>query len=277
MNQRSGPDLVDPYADLPELYDLEHAGFSEDIELYLRLAEVVGDPILELGCGTGRVLGPLAAAGHRITGIDRSRPMLDRARSVLQVQTHSSTNAKCVTLVEGSMTEAERAPGGPFGLVIFSLNGLMHLSARVEQRAALASARRALDPRGMLVIDLLNPTPELLTSLDGRVRHEGSWRKSNGTLVDRFSVRTQDSAEQRIDTELWYDLVDPAGHIRRVRSGFPMRYLVASELALLLELTGFVEWKMYGSYDLDPYEDGSDRLIVTAEVTPSYGSRESEV
>ena len=56
-----------------------------------------------------------------------------------------------------------------------------------------------------------------------------------------------------------------------------MRYLVASELALLLELTGFVEWKMYGSYDLDPYDDGSDRLIVTAEVTPSYGSRESEV
>jgi hypothetical protein len=167
------------------------------------------------------------------------------------------------------MTEAERAPGGPFGLVIFSLNGLMHLSARVEQRAALASARQALDPRGMLVIDLLNPTPELLTSLDGRVRHEGSWRKSDRTIVDRFSVRTQDSAEQSVDTELWYDLVNPAGHIRRVRSGFPMRYLVASELTLLLELTGFVEWKMYGSYDLDPYEDGSDRLIVTAEVTPS--------
>jgi SAM-dependent methyltransferase len=269
MNQRSGPDLVDPYADLPELYDLEHAGLSEDIDLYLRLAEVVGDPILELGCGTGRVLGPLAAAGHRITGIDRSRPMLDRARSVLLGQAHSSTNSKRVTLVEGSMTEAERAPGGPFGLVIFSLNGLMHLSVKAEQRAALASARRALDPRGMLVIDLLNPTPELLTSLDGRVRHEGSWRKSDGTTVDRFSVQTHDSAEQSIDTELWYDLVNPAGHIRRVRSGFPMRYLVASELALLLEFTGFVEWKMYGSYDLDPYEDGSDRLIITAEVTPS--------
>ena len=56
------------------------------------------------------------------------------------------------------MTEAERAPGGPFGLVIFSLNGLMHLSTMAEQRAALASARRALDPRGMLVIDALNPT-----------------------------------------------------------------------------------------------------------------------
>jgi SAM-dependent methyltransferase len=267
MNQGSDPDLDDPYAELPELYDLEHTGFTEDIDLYLRLAEVVGDPILELGCGTGRVLGPLAAAGNRVTGIDRSKPMLNRARWALQAE--SNTNSQRLTLVEGSMTEADRAPGGPFGLVIFSLNGLMHLSVMAEQRAALASARRALDPRGMLVLDLLNPTPELLTTLDGRVRHEGSWRKSDGTMIDRFSVRTQDSAEQRIDTELWYDLVDTAGHMRRVRSGFPMRYLAASELALMLELAGFVEWKIYGSYDLDPYDDASDRLIVTAEVTPS--------
>jgi hypothetical protein len=171
--------------------------------------------------------------------------------------------------VEGSMTEAERAPGGPFGMVIFSLNWLMHLSTVAGQRAALASARRALDPRGMLVIDALNPTPETLAALDGRVQHEGSWRKSDGTLIDRFSVRTHDSAEQRIDTELWYDLMNPAGHIRRVRTSFPMRYLVASELVLLLEITGFVEWKLYGSYDLDPYHDVSDRLIVTAEVTPN--------
>ena len=269
MNKRSERDLDDPYAALPELYDLEHAGFTDDVDLYLRLAEVVGDPILELGCGTGRVLGPLAAAGNRVTGIDRSTPMLDQARSVLQVQPQSSADSQRVTLVEGSMTAAEGAPGGPFGLVIFSLNGLMHLSGVVEQRAALKSARRALDPRGMLVVDLLNPTPELLATFDSRVRHEGSWQKSDGTTVDRFAVRTHDSAQQTIDTQLWYDLVDPAGHLQRVRSGFPLRYLAASELALLLELTGFVEWKIYGSYELDPYDDASERLIVTAEVTPS--------
>jgi SAM-dependent methyltransferase len=267
MTQRSGADFEDPYADLPDLYDLEHAGFSDDVELYLRLAEVVGDPVLELGCGTGRVLVPLAAAGHLITGIDRSRPMLNRARAILQ--THAGSLSRHVTLFEGSLTEAECAPGGPFGLAIFSLNGLMHLSTIDGQRAALASARRALDPRGMLVIDVLNPTPELLTTFDGRVQHEGSWREPDGTVIDRFSARTHDAAEQRIDTELWYDLTDREGHIRRVRSGFPMRYLVASELTLLLEVSGFVEWKSYGSYDLDPFDDRSDRLIVTAEVTPS--------
>ncbi len=269
MKQRSDAESDDPYAQLPELYDLEHAGLTEDIDLYLRLAEVVGDPILELGCGTGRVLAPLAAARNRVTGVDRSRPMLDRARSALQEQENAGDLSRRVTFAAGSMAEAERAPGGPFGLVIFSLNGLLHLADLAKQRAALASARRALDPRGMLVVDALNPSPEMLATLDGRVQHEGSWRKSDGTVVDRFSARTHDSAEQRIDTELWYDLTDPEGHIRRVRSGFAMRYLVASELTLLLEVTGFVEWKLYGSYDLDPYDEGSDRLIVTAEVTPS--------
>src|SRR5215216_1584932 len=180
MKQWSGADSGDPYAELPELYDIEHAGFSDDVELYLRVAEVVGDPILELGCGTGRVLAPLAAAGHRITGIDRSRPMLDRARARLKVQENTGDLWQRVTLAEGSMTEAESAPGGPFGLVIFSLNGLMHLSDTAAQRAALASARRALDPRGMLVIDVLNPTPELLATLDGGVQHDGFWRKSDG-------------------------------------------------------------------------------------------------
>src|SRR5215218_9993165 len=99
MNQRSGPDLDDPYAEIPELYDLEHAGFSEDVDLYLRLAEVVGDPILELGCGTGRVLGALAAAGNRVTGVDRSGPMLDRARSALQTHVQSSGDPRRVMLV----------------------------------------------------------------------------------------------------------------------------------------------------------------------------------
>src|SRR3954453_3214199 len=81
MNLRSARELNDPYAELPDLYDLEHVGFTEDIDLYLRLAEVVGDPILELGCGTGRVLGPLGAAGNGVSGIDRSKPMGDGAGS----------------------------------------------------------------------------------------------------------------------------------------------------------------------------------------------------
>lgn len=255
----------DPYADLPDLYDLEHAEFGDDFELYLRLAEVVGDPILELGCGTGRVLAPLAEAGHRVTGIDMSRPMLARAEARLE----SLAAMGRARLVHGSMRDADSAQGGPFGLVLLSLNGLMHAPTQAEQRAVLAAARRALDPRGMLVIDVLNPDPAHLSTFDGRVLHEGSWTLNDGTRVDRFAARTVVATGQRIDTDLWFDVVSADGSLRRVRTAFPMRYVTPSELELMLELAGFVEWKLYGSYELDPFEDGSERLIVAAEVTGS--------
>ena len=98
----------DEYASIAEFYDLEHADFDADIDLYRQLAEVVGDPILELGCGSGRVLLPLAAAGYRVTGLDHSRSMLARARMAASRE----GLAERVSLVAGEMEDAAAAPGG---------------------------------------------------------------------------------------------------------------------------------------------------------------------
>lgn len=258
-----GDDATDPYAEIAALYDLEHREYGADVDLYLNLARVVGDPILELGCGTGRLLVPLAEAGHRVTGLDLSAPMLARARAVIA---EAGLGAK-VTFHRGSMTEADSAPGGPFGLAIVALNGLLHLATPAAQREALVAARRALDPRGQLVIDVLNPTPEALRGLDQSFGHEGSWSLPDGDRIDKFAARRVFPAEQRIETELWYDRVGRDGAVRRTATGYPMRYLHHAELELLLEVSGFVEWRIYGGYELEPFEDTSERMVVTAEVT----------
>lgn len=255
----------DPYAAIPELYDLEHAGFADDIPLYLNIAEAVGDPILELGCGTGRVLLPLAAAGFRVSGLDRSAPMLQRA----EVAARTAGVASSVSLHAGEMADADRVPGGPFGLVLVPLNGLLHLAEPAAQRAALAAMRRALDPRGQLVLDLLNPAPAFLHGFDHSVVHEGSWELPDGTRVDKFGSRRLLAARQRIETDLWYDQLAADGSMRRVRTSYAMRYVHRAELELMLELAGFAEWEVYGSYELDPFDDGSERLLVLAEATPS--------
>ena len=260
-----GEPASDPYATIAELYDLEHGDYDEDVDLYVNLARVVGDPILELGCGTGRLVVPLAEAGHHVTGLDLSRPMLARAAAASK----AAGVASQVILHQGSMTEADGAPGGPFGLVIVALNGLLHLPALSAQRETLAAARRALDPRGQLVLDLLNPVPEVLRGLDHAFAHEGSWRLPDGQRVDKFAARRVFPASQRIETELWYDRVLSDGTVRRTTTSYAMRYLHRAELELLLELTGFAEWQVYGGYDLEPFDDGSERLLVTAEVTPS--------
>ena len=256
--------IDDPYAEIAELYDLEHGEYGEDLDLYLNLATMIGDPILEVGCGSGRILVPLAQDGHRVTGTDRSRAMLARAERAITANGLSAL----VLLSESDMTDASRAPGGPFGLAVVALNGLLHLETVGIQRRALAALHDALDPRGQLVIDVLSPTPEALRGLEG-FHHEGTWTRDDGVRVDKFSSRRIHPATQTIATELWYDLVEPGGALRRVSTSYRMRYIHPAELTMMLELAGFVEWQMYGSYDLDPFDDSAERLIVTAELTPS--------
>ncbi|HEX5498487.1 MAG TPA: class I SAM-dependent methyltransferase, partial [Thermomicrobiales bacterium] len=175
----------DPYAAIAELYDQEHADWADDLDFFLNVARVVGDPILELGCGTGRLLVPLAEAGFRVVGVDRSPAMLARAERFAA----EAGVADQVALVETGMTDIDHVPGGPFGLVLIPLNGLLHLASAVEQRQALAAARRSLDPRGQLVLDLFNPTPDTLRPFDGGVVHEGRWTLADGGRIDKFSAR----------------------------------------------------------------------------------------
>ena len=64
-------------------YDLEHDTHGADVALYCELARAGGGAVLELGCGTGRVLAGLVRSGHTAVGVDLSRPMLARAEARL--------------------------------------------------------------------------------------------------------------------------------------------------------------------------------------------------
>lgn len=261
IDSAAGP--ADPYAEIVSLYDLEHADYDDDVDLYLNLALRTGDPILELGSGSGRLLMPLAEAGHRITALDRSPSMMQRARdSVVRAGLSGR-----ITFHQADMVNADEAPGGPFGLAIVALNGLLHLTSQDSQRQTLSAIRRGLDPRGQLVLDLFNPSPDALRALDHSLVHDGSWLDGAGDRVDKFAARRVQPGRQIITTDLWYDRISDAGDIRRTATSYEMRYLHRSEVELLLELAGFKQWNVYGSYDLDPFDDTSDRLIVTAEVT----------
>ncbi len=259
----------DPYAEIAEFYDLEHASFTDDIECFLNFVIATGDPVLELACGTGRLLVPIAEAGYRITGVDRSSAMVRRAAAAVEAAGVSER----VQLHVGDMTEAAAAPGGPFGIVIIALNGLLHAPDLATQRQILEAARAALDPRGQLLLDVFHPTPEALRALDHTVVHEGTWHLPNGERVDKFSARRLSPARQLMHTDVWYDRTGTGGQVRRIATSFPMRYLHPGELELLLEAAGFAEWQFYGSYDLDPFDDHAERIIVAAEVTPARVSR----
>lgn len=263
---------VDSYHAIAALYDLEHDPVRDDIDLLLSFAEATGGPILEMGCGSGRVLAPLAGAGYTVVGLDRSTTMLDRAR----VRLANANLLDQVSLIDGDMAGDVPLPGEPFRLVVFTLNALMHLPSPELQMAALANARNRLGPNGQLVIDIVNPAPDYLVSLASSPALEWSTPLDDGSVVDKWAFRHIHPIDQVIETTLWYDLVWPGGELVRHRSQFDLRYLHPNELLLMLDAAGFADVHMYGSYELDPLDDSSERILVTAEAMPANHDERAE-
>lgn len=247
----------DPYADIVSLYDLEHDDYIDDIELLAELARFDSDPILELGCGTGRVLIALAEGDRTVVGLDSSEVMLARARARLQ---HLGN----VILIQGDMVDLDVGGHGPFGMIISSLNSIMHLTNPGQQREMLAAAYSYLKPGGRLVIDTLNPSVAHMNHLLDTTHLEGSWRAEDGTTIDKWGHRQSGQESQVIDTLIWYDQIREDGEYRRTRSRFDLRYVHQSELALMLELAGFLSVDWYGTYELDPWDSAADRIIAIA-------------
>lgn len=254
------PPGADPYRHIAELYDLEHDPFEDDIELLQDFAEESPGPILEMGCGSGRVLVPLAESGHSVTGIDHSEPMLERARQ----RASRAGVSDSISLQSLDLTAAHLAEGGPFGMALHTLNALMHLPTQREQIASVNNAFDSLDPGGTLFLDLMNPAPDYLQRLEGSTLLEWSGDLPGGTTVDKWTYRSIDPIDQTIDTTIWYDLLDSSGDFRRLRTSFILRYLHHGEITLMLESTGFTSIQSFGSYQLDPLNGASERMLITA-------------
>lgn len=254
---------ADPYHAIAELYDLEHDGFRDDVDVLLTLAGMASGPILEMGCGSGRILVPLARAGHRVVGLDASKTMLDRAR----MRITKADIGDRVSLFQGDLADATKAPGGPFGLIIYSLNALMHITTPDQQLEALRNALIALGADGQVIIDVTNPTPDYLVSLAASPALEGSWPCADGSVVDKWGFRRINARDQVIDTNLWYDQTGSDGSLTRIRTHFSLRYVYLNELTLMLSIAGFTGVRAYGSHELDPLDDTSERIFITAEAS----------
>jgi ubiquinone/menaquinone biosynthesis C-methylase UbiE len=248
------------YEAVSQFYDLEYAGFEDDLPLYLELAGRTGSPVLDVGVGTGRVALALARAGFRVTGIDDSLAMLACARAKLAADTTFGRQIECA-----QVPLADFDGGGRYRLAIVALNAFRHLMTTEDQLAALHSLRRALSPNGLCVIDIDNPDPANLIPNDGTLALH--WEKTDpasGCFVQKWlTCRTERSTQIQHYT-LIYDAIEPDGILRRTRVAMPLRYTFRYEAQLLLERAGFTLTELYGTYERQPYEDGSERMILVA-------------
>ncbi len=247
------------YDRLARYYDLENADFTEDLEFWLELADEFGDPVLELGCGTGRVLLNLARRGHTVTGVDNAPEMLARLEARLNTASNRHL-AQPPVLLQASM-DAFEAPAD-FRLAIMPFNTFMHLLTLEAQMAALTHIRQHLAPGAALALDVTSPA-EAYAAQETGLTLERTFADGDRT-VQQFASVALDRAAQIARITWLYDATAPDGSLQRTIVPLTLRYTFPGEMRLLLERCGFALTHLYGDYDRSPYGEGAPRMLVLA-------------
>ncbi len=246
------------YAVLSQFYDLEYSVFDADLDMYRQFAERARGPILELGCGTGRVLEAFDDIAYPIVGIDTSSAMLDIARE------RSTDN---ITLAKRDMRACDadpQLPHRPYNFVLSAINTFLHLPDVRSQIETLESVRRVTASGGIMLLDLFVPDPNYISKLDGQLTLEFQHRFENGDRLDKLVARTHDLATQLIETTVYFDVTSRDGSVRRLIDSYSTRYIHLYELEHLLSRTGWDLVSLFGNYDLEPFTSESDRILALA-------------
>ena len=248
------------YTTVARFYDAENRDKTDDLAMYSRLAADCSGEILDVGCGTGRVLIHLAQAGHRVHGIDNDSRMLARLEWKLErlPQLRRQINA-----VNADVLRHDFERG--FGLILLTYNALMHFREQEEQITLLEKLRSWLAPAGLLVIDLPNAGPVFASEDSDALTLERTFLDDeSGHMIMLQSVSLLDRAEQLLHIDWIYDEIDGNGALKRHIAPHTLRYFFLPELRLLLERCRFAIDSVYGDTENGDYVADSDRMIVHA-------------
>ena len=254
---RKIPDVSDPYAVDARFYDLIHAGHDEDIGLWLSYAGRTDQPVLEVGCGTGRIALALARAGHSVTGIDPSASMLRVARQ------RADDDALDVELIEGRVLDLS-LDAGAYGLVLVPQDVFLYCADGHEQLDTLRALARSLHFSGQLVLDLPGPALWLDPGTNGQPYLVYTAQDDDGSWLDAWHLHEDDLALQTRMLRITYERTRTDGSVQREISEHRLRYLYRFEVEYLLHIAGLSLLGVYGDYDLGRLTSDSDRMIVFA-------------
>jgi SAM-dependent methyltransferase len=253
MSATTGAGGYEEYAFIADLYDYVSLYRDRpDVSFFVEAASKAGSPVLELGCGTGRVLIPIARAGIDIVGLDLSPHMLAVCRQRLQDEPEAVQSR--VRLVQDDMRTF--ALGRQFTLVTIPFRPFQHLLTVDDQLACLDSIRRHLADEGTLILDLFNPSLDFLADMHAgeEIAEEPEFDASGGRRVSRYRKTVADDRFTQVNEyELIYYVKHPDGRQERLVHGFRLRYVFRFEMEHLLARAGFTVEHLYAGYDKRAY------------------------
>ncbi|MBU0719482.1 MAG: class I SAM-dependent methyltransferase [Planctomycetes bacterium] len=245
-------------------YDYYATGLEGEVEFYVQEARQAGGPVLELGCGTGRILIPVAEAGVPVVGLDQSPAMLRVARG--KINCCPDDIHRLVELVDGDMKEF--ALGRRFSLIIIPFRSFLHLLTPEDQRQALGCIRKHLADDGRLVFNIFDPNVEMIAGHTGAL---GTALKQVSEFIHPaterrilvWDTRRYQLEHQMIDQYYVFDELDDDGKVISTRySRMALRYAFRYEMQYLLELCGFYVEALYGDFQRGPFRRGGEQIWI---------------
>ena len=247
--------------DYARFYDWENAQTMgrRDVKFWQQMARQCGGPVVELGCGTGRVSLPMARAGAHVLGVDRSASMLARARK----RTRLAKPGAHLHLVRGDIRFLP-FPAASVSLVAAPYGVLQSLLDDDALDAALASAFRVLKKGGTFAVDMVS---DLVSwqEYERRVKLRGTMRGSQARITLIESVRQDRS---RGVTVFDQEFIERRGSRRHVHAfSISFRTVSVQEMTRRLELAGFAVSAVLGDYDGGPWDPRADVWLIVARRT----------
>ncbi len=259
-------DAVDSYSVTAKYYEGAYAAKQDlvDLPFYLELAVELSQgavgPILEIACGTGRVLLPIARKGIDIHGVDNSQPMLKILRDRLAAEPPDVRPR--VTLHEGDMRDFRL--NAQYPLVIIPFRPMQHMLTVQDQVSALMTAASHLSDTGILAFDVFYPKFEMLTARMGEEVPEMEWTPSSDptTVVRRyFRKESVDKINQVFSFTFIYRTFRAGELILEETEPFQLSYFTYPHLRALFLLAGLEPVAEYGSFAKAPLDNNAEQMI----------------
>ena len=244
-----------------DLHAWVHRGVPGDVEFYRRVCRGAGT-VLELGCGDGRILLPLARDGLAATGLDLEGDLIDRAR--MRAREAGAATAGRISLLRADMREFDL--GTRFDRILIPFGGLYCMLEDGDALSCLRSARRHASPGARLFLDgyLFVPPAD---------PGSGPIRSGPGPLT---RIETSDRSVEVLEEDVWWPerqridatyvyRIRARGSERTERRTIPQRYLLPGQIATLLRAAGWRRTAHWGGFGGEPLRPDSRHQVVRAE------------
>ncbi|MCL2056642.1 MAG: class I SAM-dependent methyltransferase [Oscillospiraceae bacterium] len=238
------------FSNTARLYDFDYQdSIKADIPFYIGYAKAQGGAVLELGCGTGRVSLPLAAAGFHVTGLDLSQPMLEVFREKLAVMPRLAGD---ITLIHGNM--ADFSLGRKFPLIIIPFRAFQTLTDVCDITGALSCVRSHLEDEGIFIVDVFNPYPNMDESwyCGETVFWEKTDEKTGARVIKKHLSEKIDTISQILYPRLVFEVTYPDGKSERLEDDLKLKYYYSGQLRSVIEKAGLEITQEYSWYDKAP-------------------------